>query len=203
VRVCETQLNLSESGSVAEPSHRLGLTHQARSRQTAACFCHPLCVHGCFHCCCSMLLPTFLLLAAAFDFVFVYWHLILVTPDGPRFRSIVHTTQRCLACSRSRNACAKSSASGSCRSLILRACTSCVVSSSSSSVAAVVVEWCHSNILLIMKSQLEILTNLAEIQSLLIWLKCRYFPSNPLLKVARACVINLDSYTGMALPLSP
>ena len=23
----------------------------------------------------------------AFDFVFVYWHLILVTPDGPRFRS--------------------------------------------------------------------------------------------------------------------
>ena len=22
-----------------------------------------------------------------FDFVFVYWHLILVTPDGPRFRS--------------------------------------------------------------------------------------------------------------------
>ena len=22
-----------------------------------------------------------------FDFVFVYWHLLLVTPDGPRFRS--------------------------------------------------------------------------------------------------------------------
>ena len=21
------------------------------------------------------------------DFVFVYWHLVLVTPDGPRFRS--------------------------------------------------------------------------------------------------------------------
>lgn len=25
--------------------------------------------------------------APEFDFVFVYWHLILVTPDGPRFRS--------------------------------------------------------------------------------------------------------------------
>ena len=25
--------------------------------------------------------------AKGFDFVFVYWHLIVVTPDGPRFRS--------------------------------------------------------------------------------------------------------------------
>jgi hypothetical protein len=30
----------------------------------------------------SLLAPSLI-----FDFVFVYWHLILVTPDGPRFRS--------------------------------------------------------------------------------------------------------------------
>ena len=28
-----------------------------------------------------------------FDFVFVYWHLILVTPDGPRFDYSVHHRQ--------------------------------------------------------------------------------------------------------------